>query len=145
MSIKNEPTPQIISIPTFADARGALSVVDLSNVNNCWLPFDVGRVFWITNIPKDSVRGAHAHQYCWEALVAVNGKFSVKVNDGHGFSTTFTLQTPSEALVIPPMVWCELSNFSTGAVCLCLASGSYAPEGYLNSREDFAQCIANEK
>lgn len=144
MTTTNEQAAQALDIATFTDERGTLRVIDFNRGDTHRLPFNVGRVFWIDHVPEGAVRGAHAHQSCWEALVAVKGQFSVRVEDGHGTSTTFRLDNPSEALIIPPLVWCELSNFSQNAVCLCLASGSYDPDGYLCDRDEFADFVNTE-
>ena len=118
---------------TFADERGTLSVSNLSDGEA--LPFEVGRVFWITNVPEGQKRGTHAHRSCHEALVCLQGSFKVKVDNGCGVSFVQTLDSPQKGLYIPPMVWCELYDFTPDAVCLCLASGPYDKEGYLATLE----------
>ena len=118
---------------TFTDERGTLSVSNLSDGEA--LPFEVGRVFWITNVPEGQKRGNHAHRTCHEALVCLQGSFKVKVDNGNGVSFVQILDSPQKGLYIPPMVWCELYDFTPDAVCLCLASGPYDKEGYLATLE----------
>lgn len=119
----------------YPDARGVLILSRAQDDPH--LPFVVQRVFWITNVPAGEERGKHAHRTCWEALVAVKGQFSVRVDAGDGVMQDMTLDRPEQGVVIPPMVWCELYDFSEDAVCLCLASGDYDPEGYIGDYHEF--------
>ncbi len=123
-----------------ADERGALTVTDLQA--NKDLPFGVERVFWITDVPEHAVRGSHAHQTCWECIVAVSGAFSLHLTALDGTKRVYRLTSPDQGLIVAPMVWCELTAFTPDAVCLCLASGVYDPEGYINSYEDFCALAA---
>lgn len=120
---------------TFGDERGVLTIA--GNAEGVRLPFDVQRVFWIHGVPAYGRRGMHAHRTCWEALSAVSGSFKVKVSNGIETPVTFLLDKPRKGLLIPPMVWCELFDFSADAVCLCLASGCYDPSGYISNYDDF--------
>lgn len=124
---------------SFADDRGTLTIT--SALEKSQLPFTVQRVFWITNVPAGKCRGMHAHKTCWEALVAVNGQFTVKLDDGKGFTQIVTLSNPQQGLLIPPMMWCKLYDFSADAVCLCMASGSYDKEGYILDFESFKKQV----
>lgn len=119
----------------FRDERGTLTIASITGDSH--LPFSVQRVFWITDVPGAGRRGMHAHHSCWEALVAVKGSFKVKVTDGKNVPRTFVLDTPQKGLLIPPMMWCELFDFSDDAVCLCLASGDYDKQGYISNYQDF--------
>ena len=122
-----------ITFPSYPDERGTLTVAGLNRSGI--LPFKVERVFWITGVPDHAIRGCHAHRRCHEALICLHGSVKVKVDNGCGQSFTTTLSSPDKGLLIPPMVWCELSDFAPGTVCLCLASGDYDKEGYLGSLE----------
>ncbi len=119
----------------FSDERGVLTIA--GNTEGKCLPFEVQRVFWIHGVPASCQRGMHAHRTCWEALSAVSGSFKVRVSNGMEPPVTFLLDNPQKGLLIPPMVWCELFDFSADAVCLCLASGHYDQTGYISNYEDF--------
>lgn len=122
-----------------SDERGSLFVAEADTATQ--IPFSVQRAFWLTGVPVGAKRGEHAHQTCWEALVAVHGSFSVRLDDGIHAAETFTLASPDRGLLIPPMMWCELFDFSADAVCLCLASGAYEPSGYINDYTAFKQRV----
>lgn len=117
------------TLPAITDARGTLSFIQ-----DAELPIE--RVFWIYNVPEGTERGGHAHRTCTEILFAINGSFDVDLVYGCE-SKTAHLSSPNEGLVIRPMVWCRLYNFSADFVGLCLASQKYAPEGYVHSFEQF--------
>ena len=129
---------KIISVAEFRDARGNLYVAD-----NADLPFPVKRVFWIKDIPQDASRGAHAHKVCAEILFPVCGEFDVTVDDGTS-SAVCHMQDPDEGLYVGPNVWCELNNFSEGAVCLVLCSHPYIKEGYINNYEEFKDFLNHQ-
>ena len=134
-----QPETLTIDFDSFSDARGVLTVEQ--NSAHSPLPFRVDRVFWITDVPQGATRGNHAHQTCYEALVCVHGSFKVKVDNGCGLSFTDLLDSPQKGLVVPPMVWCELLDFTPGAVCLCMASGGYDKDGYLETREEWLAAL----
>lgn len=121
----------IIDLKQHSDARGSLTVVQNED-------FKFERVFWIYNVPHGTERGGHAHRTCAELLVAVHGSFDLELHDGTR-SITVHLDNPSQAVLIRPMVWCRLCNFSSDFVGLCLASQLYNPEGYVNSFEEFCK------
>lgn len=115
------------SIPTFRDERGTLSVVDgLADE----LPFVPQRVFWIYNLPADSQRGGHAHRSCWEALIAIQGSVEVTLRSATA-ERSFVLDSPTQGVLIPPAVWCDLKHFTPNSICLCLASEAYDASGYI--------------
>lgn len=118
-----------ISLPAVADARGSLSFIQDAEC-------PIERVFWIYNVPQGCERGGHAHRTCTEILFAVNGSFDVDLVYGEA-KKTVRLSKPNEGLIIRPMVWCRLYNFSPDFVGLCLASQKYTPQGYVNSFEQF--------
>ena len=133
----NEPIDLIFD--SHSDSRGTLTVTSL--IDKSHLPFDVDRIFWITNVPLYAHRGMHAHRSCWEAIVPVHGQFKVRLNDGKELSRIVSLNSPHHGLIIPPMVWCELYDFSNDAVCLCLASGNYDKEGYISDYATFLKLV----
>lgn len=122
------PDPQVLKIPTIDDDRGEIGVIDLG-----FLPFPIARVYYLFDVTTQSVRGAHAHKTLTQFLVATSGSFCVELNDGLGRTRTFTLRTPREGLLIPPGYWRHLHDFSSGSVCLVLASDRYRREDYIRS------------
>lgn len=117
---------EILNIPQFIDERGSLSFLE-----NAMLPFPIARCFWITGIPENMTRGEHAHRTCSELIVAASGSFRVDVSDGTRIETV-VMSGSENALLIRPMTWCRLYDFTADALCLCLASEPYNAEGYIN-------------
>ncbi|AJR02388.1 sugar 3,4-ketoisomerase [Siansivirga zeaxanthinifaciens] len=129
MEISNS---KIINIPGNEDVRGALSFVQKDI-----LPFDVKRVYYIYNIPENVTRGGHAHIEQNEFLIALKGSFNVEICDVHGNKKLFTLNKPNEGLLIPKMIWRELTNFKADSICLVLASNIYIEEDYIRDYDGF--------
>lgn len=100
------------------------------------VPFDIKRVFYIYDIPSGAKRGMHAHKHCHEILVAASGSFEVELNDGMNKKTVL-LNRPTYGLHIPPGVWATEKGYSSGVVCLALASHVYDSEDYINTYADF--------
>ncbi|EHG24676.1 sugar 3,4-ketoisomerase [Alloprevotella rava] len=126
-----------IYIPTIADSRGNLAIID--NAKSV-LPFKVQRVFWIYNVPEGQVRGLHAHRTCSEVLVTVKGSLSVILTDKNG-TKEYNLNSPNKGLLIRPFVWCKLEKFSSDCVCICFASEAYDETGYINDWDSFSELI----
>lgn len=141
MDIQNINEDLLLDIDNYTDLRGNLSVLSLKK--DGVLPFKVDRVFWLTRVPAEAQRGKHAHRTCWEILIPVHGEFKVKVDDGKGHCGEFKLCNPNKGLLIPPLVWCELFDFVSDAVCLCLASGDYDKEGYVSDFNQFLNLVKN--
>jgi mannose-6-phosphate isomerase-like protein (cupin superfamily) len=112
--------------------EGNLTVVE----NSSAFPFDVARVFYLYDIAGGESRGAHAHKECHQFLIAASGSFEVSLDDGIYQRQVF-LNRPHIGLYIPPGVWASEMNFSSGAICLVLASHRYNEDDYLRSYEDF--------
>lgn len=128
--------PQVLRLPEFRDGRGCLSAAEgLRHV-----PFAIERVYWITEAPPSARRGGHAHREVVEVIVAAAGSFTVDCDDGDS-TTEMPLQAPSAALLLPTHVWREVRDFSSGAVCLVLASGPYREEEYIRDREEFSRLV----
>lgn len=100
------------------------------------IPFDIERVFYIYDIPSGEKRGMHAHKHCDEILVAACGSFKVELDDGTNKKTVL-LNNPMYGLHIPPGVWATEKEYSSGAVCLALASEKYKAEDYINKYSEF--------
>jgi len=123
---------KLITIDQIGDRRGHISVVE----NNKEVPFEIMRVFYLYDIPGGESRGAHAHKECHQLLVAVSGGYQVEVNDGANVRV-YTLNRPNLALHIPPGIWASEINFTSGSICLVLASHEYDEEDYIRDYEDF--------
>jgi len=128
---------EIITIPKVEDHRGNLAIIE-KNV----LPFDVKRVYYLYDVPSSAHRGGHAHKEQSEFLVALSGSFDVVLKDG---STTqkMTLNKPDKGLLIRTNIWRELENFSSGAVCLDLASDVFSEEDYIRDYDVFISFLSN--
>lgn len=100
------------------------------------LPFSIKRVYYLYDVPGGSVRGGHAHKNMHQLLVAASGSFDVLIDDGTNRKTV-SLNRPYYGLYITPGIWRELLNFSSGAICLVLASTKYDESDYIRSFEEF--------
>lgn len=124
---------KIIDIPeiTAPDGSGTLAVVE----KDC-IPFQIKRVYYLYNVPASATRGGHAHKKLLQCLVALNGSFTIKLNDGNS-ETSYTLDSPNKALFIPNKIWRDMENFSKGAICLSLVSEEYDEADYIRNYKDF--------
>ena len=122
---------KILSIPKIEDPRGNLSVIE-----NDVIPFDIKRVYYLYDVPSGAERGGHSHKEQQEFLVALSGSFDVILNDGK-VEKTVSLNKPFEGLLITNGIWRELKNFSSGAVCLVVASDVFEESDYIRDFEDF--------
>ncbi|HEX9979234.1 MAG TPA: FdtA/QdtA family cupin domain-containing protein [Flavobacterium sp.] len=114
----------VITIPKIEDYRGNIGIIEKDTI-----PFEVKRVYYLYDIPSTARRGGHAHREQVELLVALSGSFDVILNDRRE-TLTVTLNKPDKGLLIPRDTWRELENFSSGAVCLVLASGEFDENDY---------------
>lgn len=124
----------IITLPVINFRAGNISPIE----NFKHLPFAVKRVFYLYDIPGGESRGAHAHKDCYQFLIAASGSFEVLMDDGI-CQRQVALNRPYHGLLIPPGIWASEINFSSGSVCLVLASHSYDPADYIRNYEDFLQ------
>jgi hypothetical protein len=108
--------------------------------NHIEVPFRVRRVFYIYDIPGGEDRGAHAHMACHQFLVAVSGSFEIELDDGR-LKRTVVLNRPYFGLHIPPGIWSAEKGFSSGAVCLVLASEKYDEADYIRDYDGFKAFI----
>lgn len=122
----------IIQLPKIHNPAGNITVVS----NNSEIPFDVKRVFYIYDIPSGEDRGAHAHVLCHQFLIAAGGSFEIELDDGK-IKRTVMLNRPNMGLHIPPGIWAAEKGFSSGSICLVLASHKYDESDYIRNYEDF--------
>lgn len=129
---------QIIEIPKVKDARGNLAIIEKETI-----PFSIKRVYYLYDVPSDANRGGHAHKKLFQVLIALSGSFDILLNDGLN-KKTITLNKPDKALLIPSGIWREMDNFSSGAVCLVIASEEFDEEDYIRDFQEFVTYI-NDK
>lgn len=123
---------EFITLSKIADPRGNLTVIE--NVGT--LPFTVKRVYWLYDVPAGESRGGHAHKSCQEVLIALNGSFHVTLHDGKE-QHTYLLNHPYQGLLVDKNIWRTLDDFSSGTVCLVLASDAFCEEDYIRNFQDF--------
>lgn len=121
----------LISIPKIHDVRGNLSVIEGDTI-----PFPLKRVYYLYDVPSGSERGGHSHINQQEVLVAISGSFDVLLNDGVN-EKIVTLNRPNIGLLLPTGIWRELQNFSSGSVCLVLASDVFDEDDYIRDYNEF--------
>lgn len=107
------------------------------------VPFDIKRVFYSYDIPGGESRGAHAHKQCHQFLIAASGAFEVLLDDGKN-KRTVLLNRPFYGLHVPPGIWASEQGFSSGSICLVLASHGYEKEDYIRDYQDFLDFINNK-
>lgn len=115
-----------------SERMGNLSVVQ----NGDTVPFDVKRVYYLYDVPGGEARGAHAHKELSQLIVAVSGSFRVTLDDGN-VKRSFILNRPYQGLYVKPGIWRDLDDFSSGAVCMVLASEVYQSEDYIRDYKEF--------
>ena len=118
-------------IPKITDPRGNLAVIERDTI-----PFEIKRVYYLFDVPSDAYRGGHAHKEQLEFLIALSGSFEVVLDDGEN-KKKIMLNKADKGLLIPTGIWRELENFSSGAVCLVLASDNFNEEDYIRDFKDF--------
>ena len=126
--------PKIISIPKVSDTRGNLSFVE----QNKHIPFEIKRVYWLYDVPGGESRGAHAHKELWQLIIAASGSFDITLSDGVK-KYPFSLNRSYQGLLVPPGYWRELDNFSSGAVCIVMASELYNADDYIRDYDEFLE------
>ena len=122
----------IIMLPKILFRAGNITPVH----NSSEVPFNVKRVFYLYDVPGGESRGAHAHVECHQLLIAASGSFEVLIDDGK-IQRLVQLNRPYIGLHIPPMIWASEINFSSGAICLVLASHTYSANDYIRDYDQF--------
>lgn len=130
---------RIIDLPKIADPRGNLTFVE----SNRHIPFSLARVFYLYDVPGGANRAGHALKRCEQFLIAMSGSFDVTLDDGTR-KEVFHLNRSYYGLYIPPMIWREIDNFSSGAVCLALASHYYDADDYYRDYDAFLKAVRGE-
>ena len=128
---------KLIDLPKIADPRGNLTFIEGYN----HIPFAIKRVFYLYDVPGGSDRGGHALKSCHQFLIAMSGSFDVIIYDGKE-KQRIHLNRSYYGLHIPPMIWREMDNFSSGSVCLSLASELYDPNDYYRDYNEYLRALA---
>jgi hypothetical protein len=123
---------RIVELPKIPSPQGNLTVVE----GGQHVPFDVQRVYYLYDVPGGEFRGGHAHRGLEQIIIAASGSFDVIVDDGRR-SERYFLNRSYVGLYLPPMIWHELDNFSTGGLALCLASQRYDEADYYRHYDEF--------
>lgn len=121
----------LLEIPRITDPRGNLAVIEKDVI-----PYAIKRVYYLHDVPSGAYRGGHSHRECRELLIAVSGSFEVLLDNGIS-KERVTLNKPNQGLLIDVDIWRELENFSSGAVCLVLASHEYDEADYIRDYTAF--------
>ncbi|MBO4721331.1 MAG: WxcM-like domain-containing protein [Muribaculaceae bacterium] len=130
---------QVIELDRHQHANGNLSVVE----NGLQVPFDVKRVYYLYDVPSGEERGGHSHKRLMQFMVAISGSFDVIIDDGFQ-QRCVTLNRPYKGLLIVPGIWRIINNFSSGAVCMVMASEHYNEDDYVRDYEEFKQLTSSK-
>jgi hypothetical protein len=125
---------RIIQLPRIEDPRGNLTFVE----SNQQIPFEIRRVYYLYDVPGGSERGGHAHKELNQLIIAMSGSFDIHLDDSRE-RKTFHLNRSYYGLLVCPMIWREIDNFSSGAVCLVLASDFYTEDDYYRDYQEFQE------
>jgi hypothetical protein len=123
---------KLIDLPKIEDPRGNLTFLQFGRP----LPFDIKRVYYLYDVPGGSERGSHAHKNLHQLIIAMSGSFDVVLDDGQE-NRRFHLNRPYFGLYVCPMMWRMLDNFSSGSVCLVMASAEYDEADYIRDKGHF--------
>ena len=129
----------LVELQKIKNRAGNLSVVENSNS----IPFDIARVYYIYDVPGGSDRGGHAHKDLEQYVIAVSGAFDIQLDDGKN-KKTVRLDRPFLALYIKKGIWRETRNFTSGAICMVIASHKYDNQDYIHDYDDFLKFRRNE-
>lgn len=131
---------RVIELPKISDPRGNLTFIE----GNTHIPFDIQRVYYLYDVPGGAERGGHAHKELQQLIIAMSGSFDVVLDDGHRKKRVH-LNRSYTGLYVCPMIWRELDNFSSGSVCMVLASNKYDEADYYRNYADFMQARMNQQ
>ena len=129
---------ELIDLPKITDPRGNLTVAEQMKE----VPFDIKRVYWTYDVPGGESRGGHAHKRLYQLVIAMSGSFTVTLDNGYE-RKTILLNHPWQGLLIKPDTWRTLDDFSSGAVCMVLASELFDLNDYIYDYEEFIQYVRN--
>ena len=122
----------LLTLPKNHQLNGNLTSI----TNSQEVPFDIKRIYYLYDVPGGNSRGGHAHKDLYQIMIALSGSFSVTLDDGT-LKRSFLLNQPYQGLLIPPGLWRDLDNFSSGSICMVLASELYDEEDYFRDYNQF--------
>jgi hypothetical protein len=131
---------EIIKLPKITDYRGNITFIE----GQRHVPFPIKRVYYLYDVPGGEARGGHAHRHLEQFIISASGSFDVITDDGFE-QTRFHLNRSYYGLYIPPMTWRELENFSSGSVCLVLASEYFDQDDYIRDFDEFKEEVGRKK
>jgi len=127
---------QLVDLPKIADTRGNLTFIE----GGRHVPFDIKRVYYLYDVPGGAERGGHAHKDLHQLIIAMSGSFDIVMDDGRNKKRVH-LNRSYYGLYVCPMIWREMDNFSSGAVCLVLASNLYDEADYYRNYQEFLTAV----
>jgi dTDP-4-dehydrorhamnose 3,5-epimerase-like enzyme len=127
---------RLIKLPRISDPRGNLTFAE----SDKHFPFNLKRIYYLSEVPEGSVRGGHAHRALHQLVIPVSGSFDIHLDDGHD-KKTMKLSESDQGLYICPMIWRDIDNFSEDALCLVLASDFYNEADYYRNYSDFIKDV----
>jgi dTDP-4-dehydrorhamnose 3,5-epimerase-like enzyme len=126
---------RLIELPKVSDPRGNLTFIE----GDRHMPFSIKRVYYLYDVPGGATRAGHAHKKLHQMMIAMSGSFDATLDDGHGGRRRFHLNRSYIGLYIPSMIWRDLDNFSSGSVCMVLASNVFEEDDYYRDYPPFVQ------
>ena len=123
---------KIMQLCNIHNRAGNITIIE----NNLDIPFEVKRIYYLYDIPSNQKRGGHAHKELYQLVIGASGSFNINLNDGVNDKTMF-LNRPDFGLLIVPGIWRDLSDFSSGSVCLVFASEIYSENDYIRDYDEF--------
>ena len=127
---------KIIQLPKISDPRGNLTFLE----SHQHIPFDIKRVYYLYDIPGGASRAAHGHKELHQLMIAMSGSFDITLDSG-AEKKKYSLNRSYSGIYIPPMMWRDLDNFSSGAVCMVLASDYFDESDYYRNYDDFVKAV----
>ncbi len=137
MSIDN---CKMLELPKISDPRGNLTFIE----GGSHIPFDIRRVYYLYDVPGGAERGGHAHKQLHQLIIAMSGSFDIVLDDGYK-KKSIHLNRSYIGLYVCPMMWREINNFSSGSVCMVLASNVYDEEDYFRNYESFLAALTKQQ
>lgn len=131
---------KLIKLAKHHHENGNLSVVESNNE----LPFNIRRVYYLYDVPGGEERGGHSHHKCYEFIIAVSGSFDIIIDDGLN-SQIISLNRSDTGLLVVPGIWRVLNNFSSGSVCLVIASEGFEESDYVRDKDEFIRLTSQKK
>ncbi|MFQ5921375.1 MAG: FdtA/QdtA family cupin domain-containing protein [Anaerolineales bacterium] len=130
---------RLIDLPKISDPRGNLTFVE----GGRHIPFEIKRVYYLYDVPGGAERAGHAHKSLEQVLISMSGSFDITLDDGDA-KKTYHLNRSYYGLYVPPMIWRVIDNFSSGAVCLVLASDYFDEEDYYRDHAEFVSALREQ-